>query len=1180
MKKGSVFVRNEEHGILTGSSAQTARKDKLCRKRALRTALWCAFSVLMFVALTRVSCAQMNTGSISGYVTDPSGAAVPKAMVTVTQVRTGVETKGVADSTGLYNITHLLPGLYTVEVEAQGFMTFIQQDVTLRVDATVRVDAKLKVGATTQKITVTAAPPMLQSAKTDVSDTLNERKLQTLPTMSNNLTTLFATVPGAVKSMIQIGVGETPSGATSVTVNGMWFGANDYNIDGITDVACCFSNQIVIVPNVDSVAEAKMSTLDYDPEFGNSAGMIVQYVTKSGTNQFHGSAWWSNVNKSTFAANPFTEKIAGTGPEGKGLGVTPYNQNQFAASLGGPIKKGKMFFFGDYQGLRRVEVDSLTATVPVAAWRIGDFSALAATDPIFDPATGNADGSGRAQIACNGALNVICPNRISKVSANLLSLLPLPNIQSVANSADPYDLNYNGTAATTMRTDQFDVRWDYNISDKDRIFIRNTYLYSDLFTGSLFGTVAGGPPAGLVAEAVPTHDDQVALNYTHIFSPNLIAEFRGGLLRWHLQGYTPDANLETDNQVGINGINQGGKITGGLAGLTIGGPVGAFTEGPGNNAVALPRLDIINVWQGVNNWTWIHGAHQFRWGLDIRRNMEDLFTVNTHTAGYFDFDQAITASPSVANSGLGAASFLLGDPDTYGKGVYNFIPHERQWRDALYFQDTWHVSPKLTANYGLRWDYLGPDETDIKGGLSNFDPSTGDVLLANLGGISSTTNVDGYHKAWSPRVGLAYKLTNDTVIRAGFGRSYFATNYSSTFQQLSIVFPISGDQDILQPNIYQPALSFGSGITLPPNAPFSVPSSGKLKVPNGASVYYNPAYTPTEHVDQWNLTVERLFGPNLNASLAYVGTKGTDLAWDPNINAANVDPSDPTLGLLPREPYYQLYGLAQGIGSRNNGGNSNYQGLEFTVDKRFSGGYSITSSFTWSKSMDTEVAGFAYGDQGLDPYDREASYGVGVNQGRAVVWTLTHDWELPYGPGLRWGSNAKGLKKWVLGGWQFNGVTMVGDGFALSPTMASGTTLNAGWGQRPDRIPGVPLYPANRTTAEWYNPEAFEAPQFPGQTIQCCRWGDAARGSLQSPGIVGTDWGLWKVFHFRSPLNEHTDLQIRWDAFNAINKAPLGEPDTNIDDATAGRITNLLGSAYEVDQTTMRRMMFEVKLQF
>ena len=762
------------------------------------------FGALLLSSVCAQRCwSQATWGAISGFVSDASGAMVPGANVTVTEVRTGVATKGTTDSSGLYNITHLLPGDYNVSVEAQGFKHFTQEHVTLQVDSTVRVDCTLQLGAVSQEVTVTAATAQLQTEKTDVSKDINQQTVEALPVVAHNLTKLFDLVPGAIENFLQIGEGETPSGATSITVNGMWFGANDYMIDGITDLACCFSNQIVIAPNQDSVSEVKMSASDYDPEFGNSAGLIAQYVTKSGTNEIHGSAWWTNMNSATFAANPFTEKIAGTGPNGTGLGPAPFNQNQGAVSLGGPIKKNKMFIFGDYQLLRRSESDTITAAVPTAAWRIGDFSALAKTNPIYDPATGNADGTGRTQFACNGVLNVICPDRISKVATNLVNLLPLPNIG--ANSSDPYDVNYVGAGATHFRTDQFDVRFDYDITDKDKLFVRNTYMYSHLLTPGLFGTVAGGPPTGgLAAEDVPTHNDQIALNYTHTFGNALLAEFRGGVLRWHQQGYTPDANLPTNNKVGISGLNLGGPITGGLAGFTIGGPLGSFEEGPGPNNVALPRLDIIDVFQVVNNWTYMKGNHQIRWGADIHRNMEDLFTVNAHTAGYFDFNQLTTANPAAPNSGLGGASFMLGLPDNFQRGVFVFIPHERQWRDAFYIQDVWRISPKWTANYGLRWDYFGPDETPLKAGLSNFDPATGNVNLANLGGISSTTNVQGYHKGWAPRIGLAYKLTDKTVIRSGLGRSYFATNYSSTFQALSIEFPISGTQTVSQSGIYTP----------------------------------------------------------------------------------------------------------------------------------------------------------------------------------------------------------------------------------------------------------------------------------------------------------------------------------------------------------------------------------------
>lgn len=1127
-----------------------------------------AVVVLVFISWGQLR-AQATWGAISGFVSDPSGAAIPGATVTATEMRTNITTKSVTDSAGLYNITHLNPGEYTVTVEAKGFTRFNQEHVIVQVDSTVRIDAKLQVGAVTQQVSVTAAPPLLQSEKTDVSTTIRTQAIQALPVSGHNLSKLYNIMPGSVQSIIQIGVGEEPDGGNSATVNGMWFGNNEYQIDGITDTACCFSNQQVFVPNQESVAELKITTNDYDPEFGNTAGLVAQYVTKSGTNEIHGSGFWANTNSATFAANPFTEKIPGTGPHGKGTGPAPYNQNIYAVSLGGPIKKDKMFIFGDYQGLRRTQGATLTATVPVEAFRNGDFSALAATHPIYDPLTGNPDGTGRTQFPNN----IIPPDRISHVAQNLLNLLPAPN--TVTNPADPYDLNYVGSGNVGFRTDQFDTRWDWEISDKDKMFIRNSYLYSFLDNPPLFGVVAGGPPVGgLGSEEARTYDDQVALNYTHSFSSNLLAEFRGGLLRWHLLGYQTDANLNTNDQVGIPGLNLGNKITGGLAGFVIGGPIGGFTEGPGPNNVAIPRLDIIDIWEGVNNWTWMKGKHQFRWGTDIRRNMEDLFTINAHTEGYFGFDQLTTATPDAPGSGLATASFLLGFPNNFQRGVFNFFPHERQWRDALYWQDIWRATPKLTVNYGVRWDYFGPDTTPLKGGLSNFDVNTGNLLLANLGNVTNSSDVRAYHKAWSPRLGLAYKLTQNTVLRAGFGRSYFATNYSSTFQQLSIEYPIAPTQSAPLANIYQPVFPIDQGV--PPIPPLNLPSSGLLKAPPGVSIYYNPPYTPTEHVDEWNFAVERLIGRDLGITVRYVGNKGTNLAWDPNINAAPPGVGD----VVSRRPYYQLYGLTQGIGSRNNGGNSNYNALQIVVDKRFSHGYSVTSSFTWSKALDTEVAGFAWGDQGTNPYDREGSYGIGTNQDRAAVWTLSHNWQLPYGPGMRWGNNATGVKKALLGGWQFNGITTLEDGFALSPILANGSTLNADFGQRPDRIPGVPIYPSQKTTGEWYNPAAFEAPQFPGQAVQCCRWGDAARGSIRGPGLFNADWALWKEFMFKTPLSrEKTILQFRWENYNATNTAPLGEPDMTVDDALAGHITGLLGTFLET-VPQMRNMEFTLRLQW
>ena len=822
--------------------------------------------------------AQATWGSISGFVSDPSGAAIAGANIKATAVSTGVETKAVSDSSGLYNLTHLTPGEYTVLVEAQGFKRFAQEHIVLQVDSTARIDPKLEIGAVTQEITVSAAPALLKSEKTDVAKDISQEQIDALPTLGHNTTYLYEIVPGAVEGIMQQLQGENPGGSILVTVSGQFWSNNEYLIDGITDMACCFSNQMVFNPNQESVSEMKVSTNDFDPEFGNAAGLVAQYVTKSGTNRIHGSAFWANQNKDFFAADPFTQKTPGTGPQGKGLGVAPYNWNQGGFSFGGPIRKNKMFIFGDYQFLRALEGASYQQTVPTAAERGGDFSALAATNPIYDPQTGNANGTGRTQFACGGTLNVICSNRIDKVSTNLFNLLPLPNKSGT-------DLNWVGSGTATFRNDAPDFKFDWNVTDKDKIFLRFSYMYSYLDNPPIMGVVAGGQAvAGLAAELAPTHDAGIALNYTHTFTPSLLAEFRAGVLRWHLQGYQTDDALSTDNQVGIPNVNLGSKLTGGLSGFTIAGPVGSFTEGPGGNGVALPRLDIINVWEGVNNWTWMHGKHQFRWGVDVRRNMEDLFTINAHTEGYFDFSQAITSDADVANSGIGTASMVLGEPDVFERGTYNFIPHERQWRDALYFQDVWRVTPKLTANIGVRWDYYGPDTTPLRGGLANFDPATGDQVLANIAGHSSSAGVEPYHKDWSPRVGLAYKLTDKTVIRAAFGTSYFATNYASTFQALATVYPIAGTQSVTTPNIYEGIFPLEQGPPSPP--PLVLPSSGVVTLPDNVSSEFRPHYQPTESVDQWNFTVERAMSRDLKLSVAYIGNKSTHLPFSYDLNAA------------------------------------------------------------------------------------------------------------------------------------------------------------------------------------------------------------------------------------------------------------------------------------------------------
>lgn len=364
-----------------------------------------------------------------------------------------------------------------------------------------------------------------------------------------------------------------------VDTNGQLWTANNFQVDGIDDLQFGWSGIQFIVPPENSIEELKITTNNFDPEFSSVGGMVAQFVTKSGTNQLHGDAYWFNQNSAFSAANPFTEKVPGTGPNRRGTGPGFLNDNVGGASLGGPLIKNRMFLFGDYRLDKRLTGGNLLATVPNNAFRNGDFSAVLATNPIFDPATGNSDGTGRTQFPGN----IIPATRFSPVAVNLLKLLPGPNINQNT------DTNYLGSGKSPLSTNEFDERFDWNISDRDRFFVRDSYMWSDILVPPVFGTVAEGPPlAGPYATHAKSDNQLAAVSYTRTFSPTLLAEFRVGVTRFVLNSYQPDSALQTDAQVGIPNINTSSPLYGGLGGFFIGGPVGGFQMG---NAGTVPRLD-------------------------------------------------------------------------------------------------------------------------------------------------------------------------------------------------------------------------------------------------------------------------------------------------------------------------------------------------------------------------------------------------------------------------------------------------------------------------------------------------------------------------------------------------------------------------------------------------------------
>jgi len=1138
--------------------------------------------------------------TILGYVSDPSGGAIPGAEVTVTNKLTSVATKATTDSTGSFNITHLDPGEYTLSVTASGFKAYTQTGIQLAVTASVRVEVKLELGAVTQEITVAAQTAQLETQSTQVTQSFTSNDIENLPIFGRNVSYIQFITPGAERDTTVMGPGENPTQTARVWVNGTWSGQQTYMLDGINDIDAGFSGLQVIVPLQDSVQEFKVTTADYDAEFGQTSGMVAQYVTKSGTNRLHGTLNWFNRNKDTFAADPITEKIAGTGPSGKGIGVPPFNFNQGGGSIGGPIKKDKFFFFEDFQFQRQVYGNGEIVTNPEAAFRIGDFSSQVNQPggltnlspqnehPIYDPATGNPDGTGRTQFSCPsdpgvyGPLNVICPSRLAAdtVPAKLLGLLP-PTSSNTPGSGT--DSNYAGLIPSRFNTQQSDSRIDYNISDKDKIFVRYSLFWDTFNNSSIFGKAAGGT-AVAAAENGKTKEQQSALNWTHTFTPSLLAEFRAGFNRFSLNAYQLDSDLETDNQVGIPNINTGQPITGGLAGITVAGPVGGFNMGV-TSGTGIPRFEGTTTLEGVNNWTWMHGKHEFRFGVDIVRQEFNFLSVNASTRGNFNFAQTITGDadstlygdtglPVSSISGIGMATFLLGLPSEFDRAILTSFPGERQTRAGAFISDIWRLNRKLTLTLGLRWDKFTAVTAHFPGGLADYDPTTNQILLAGLGSVSKSANVYSPDTDFAPRVGFAYQVTSKNVIRAGYGRSYFESGYDATFYHLTSFYPIVAQQTFTQPSTYFP-IGFTLNQGPPSGTPPALPSTGMLTPPQGTLIKSRPFDWKTETMDSWNLTVERQLTPTTLLDVAYVGGKGSHLGWQYNYNSAEPGPGS----FISRRPLDVAFGNDDTDNYMCNCSDSNFNSLQIQVRKAYSKSLTFQTNVVWEKNMSydgsttPEFRRFDYGPgAGSNAYSGSWSHGT---QDRALTWNFAHTYILPYGQGQHWGSDAHGIAKLALAGWQFSGVTTVASGLGFTPEWSNGAELNADFGQRADTVPGCNWrsVPGGQTVNHWWNQSCFRDPAIRGGLYT---FGDAGVGSLRGPGSANVDLSLWKEFAFSSPLNrEKTAIQIRVDAYNALN---LTNPDNpsgwDADVPSNAKITAL------APQYIMRELEFGIHVEF
>ncbi len=1108
----------------------------------LKTALLLTAALL----LSSPCAAQVASAELSGTVLDSSGAVVPGAKVTATNLATNAARSSESGKDGGYFLTQLAPGDYTLNVEANGFRKLVQTGLSLQINQQARVDLTLQLGQMADTVEVTGQPPLLEAESSSLGTVVNEKLVNQLPLNGRNFIQLATLSPGVNGVGFSAG-GTIMSGArpddrrpgTEIFANGNREGSNNFLYDGIDDNER-LTLSIVLRPAVEAVREFKIQTNLYSADIGRNSGAVVDVITKSGANQPHGSLFEFLRNSAMDARNFFSPK---------GTAFPSFRLNQFGGSLGGPVVipklysgRNKTFFFVDYEGYRRSSQQFILGNVPTLKMRAGDFSETA---PIYDPLTTRANPNGSGFIRDQFANNQIPASRFDPVSVKVLNAYPVPTSPARFN-------NYLANLIQQQNWNQGDVRVDHQISPKDQFFARYSIQNTQTMVPSTYPTttipgISG--PVNLSDEAsfagISFQPAQHAVaSYIRVFTPTLVNEFRAGYNRYRLDytanQYAPGAGL--GNQLGVPNAN----VTPNEQNLPIFSSGGYLGIG---QTRSLPLFRRENTFEYLDNMTLSRGAHTFKWGVDFRRRQLTIYQTNMGN-GRFNFSSALTDSRQPAGvGGDAAASFLLGNPTLIGHDYTLNWPGQRGSELGLYFADDWRITKKLTLNLGLRWDYYTPF-SEVRNRWANFNIGTGKIDVAGQNGIGQNADVQAYYKNFGPRFGFAYQAFSHTVLRGGFGLFYNPTGSEGgslrLFRQLPFGLTVSNSPGDIT---VTPGQRVSDGF-----APLPAFNLARANNPSGVMFAVDPKFRPS-YAEQFNFTVEQEITPiQMVFKAATVGNLGRHL-----YNTYNANQAVPgATALNTRRPLFSLVPGVTDVNYFTTNGLSEYYGLQLTADKRFNRGVSVLLGYTWSHAIDNvplEFGGGAAGPQPQDPrylYLERADSIIDIRQRLTVSFLV----ELPFGKGKRF-LNYGGPADWVLGGWQTNGILTAQTGQPFSPVLQTSTT-NTGTGSRPNVLAPV-TYPG--TLQQWFSIASYGIPaQY--------TYGNAGRDTLRGPHRTNLDLSLFKNFVIR----EQTRFEFRAEAFNVLNHPQFGLPNANIGNGQAGTITSIVGNP--------RQLQMGIRFQF
>ena len=1072
---------------------------------------------------------QAVKATLLGAISDSSGAAVPGATVTILETATGATLNTQTNGSGNYAFPALSPGIWNVKAEHSGFAAKEQVGVPVVVNTTARVNLVLALGDVQQTVTVTSAPPLLQTDRADLSASIEAKQVNDLPLgNSRNPQAVQQLLPGVSPPLYIHTSFANPQNSQSFHVNGQSVMSSSLQLEGIDDNER--TGQLnVYIPPAAAVQTVNVSTSNYEAEFGRALGAVTNIILKSGTNQFHGTAYEYN-EISALEANTYFN----TGPK------TRLVNNYYGGTLGGPLVKNHTFFFVDVLRYSNHSQDFNLVSVPTAAYRQGDFSG--ASSIVYDPTTGTTSGSGRKQFTSNGVANVLPSTRINPVSKALLSLIPLPNVPGNTGLSNNYQSYSNSTNDSTS----FDFKLDQRIH-QDSLTYRYSYQNVALSYQPLFGS--GGGPGGSgqpgAAGAGSYSLWNTAVEYVHPFSSSLLAEVRIGVDHYVNDVTQSDFGTDANNNVGIKDPNAS-PYNSGLAEIRISGfsspMLGYYFAYPVHHAETNVNL--------VNNWTKTLGNHLLKWGEDIRRLRDDqISSLLYDPRGNYSFSYGQTSVPGAATSPANAmASFLIDAPNSLQQQT---VLGNQSWRQTLFFgyvQDQWNALPKLTLNYGVRWELYPPAVPNRKGGFSQYDPVGNTLSVSGYGNTPNDLGVNYRYTDFAPRLGFAYRATSSLVIRGGYGISYapwldnrYAYGNYPVQQNVSYAPVNSYSQALLENG--QPA-TFQSG--LPQTNPVSIPASGVITNPSVSSseivvdTHYHDPY-----VQSFNLTVQKALPFQLTGEVSYVGNQGRHVPETYNLNAGMVLGA----GAAGQAQYASLKRTASTL-LFYRGDASNYNALQSKLIRRFTNGLALTAAYTYQKAMGFNSTSGAI-SQPVFYVDYRRNYAVlNYNQTHVLVQSFVYD--LPFGPGRRFLQH--GLLSVLAGGWEVSGIVSESTGNPLTFT-TSATSLNTpGATQVADQVKPFRVLHGIGAGNPWFDTSAFAIPQI--DATHPARFGNTGQNIYAGPANFNVDASVFRDFR----IYEATGVRVRMDAFHATNTPNFGNPSTALDSTNYGMVSSASGN--------------------